>query len=483
MTTAPLQTLIAQANTARDQANWSLAINGYRQIEAALPQSPEIKHNLGLCYFAIGRTHETINCCLAALQLKPSLWQSAVLVAKSYQRTGQMQLAQHYFQGLLDGPGRSQALIGLADLALNVFGDPLGAIELVDSLKNDSEYQMDARLTFLMASLYDRPTWHDPASALLLSNQIRAYSSDYLRMPDIEFEPFADRSRLYQKKSYRPVVGIISPLLCVSPVYFLTISGIRRIARHCDVIMFSRGDKNDWATTQLKELASKWISVSHMPAEHLARQIRSEDLDVLYDLGGWMDAVALKALSTKPARKMFKWVGGQSVTTGLHVFDGWIGDYCQSPLRLQKLYSEPLVLIPNSFVHYVPPPYLPKALAAQKKSKTPCVFSNPAKVSRAMLSSLDQMNTDIVFIHRQFQYSSTQEKIRHILGERAHFVCPASHEEALQAVNAHATMIDTFPYSSGLTAREATALKTHVQVLHVGQLFCERHTAHLHVSK
>ena len=220
-----------------------------------------------------------------------------------------------------------------------------------------------------------------------------------------------------------------------------------------------------------------------MPAVHLAQRIRQEDLDVLYDLGGWMDAVALQALSTKPARKMFKWVGGQSATTGLDGFDGWIGDEYQSPLHLQKLYSEPLILIPGGYAIYVPPSYMPKPMAWSQKSKTPCVFANPAKVSAPFLSALDAMGGEVVFIHRQYQYAVIQERIRAVLGKRAQFVFPKTHLEALQAVDSHQTIVDTFPYSGGLTAREALALNTQVQVLHVGELFCERHTANLFSTK
>jgi len=43
-------------------------------------------------------------------------------------------------------------------------------------------------------------------------------------------------------------------------------------------------------------------------------------------------------------------------------------------------------------------------------------------------------------------------------------------------VNEHAVMLDTFPYSSGLTAREALAMGTQVRVIQTGELFCERHT-------
>ena len=243
------------------------------------------------------------------------------------------------------------------------------------------------------------------------------------------------------------------------------------------MIVFSRGDQNDWATAQFQEIASEWISVAHMPAVHLAQRIHQADLDVLYDLGGWMDAVALQALSCKPARKQFKWVGGQSVTTGLDSFDGWIGDATQSPMRLQGLYSEPLINIPEGYCTYTPPDYLPAP--AVTKSKTPCVFANPAKVSRAFLKEIKQIQGTKVFIHNQYRYPQVQERICAVLGKDAEFVIPASHQEALQAVNSHATMIDTFPYSSGLTAREAIAMGTKVKVLQVGELFCERHTAKL----
>jgi len=174
---------------------------------------------------------------------------------------------------------------------------------------------------------------------------------------------------------------------------------------------------------------------------------------------------------------MFKWVGGQSVTTGLDCFDGWIGDQWQSPESLQGLYSEPLINIPGGYCTYTPPDYLPSPAAS--KSKTPCVFANPAKVSRAFLKEVKKISGTKVFIHNQYRYPQVQERIRAVLGNDAQFVIPASHQEALQAVNSHATMIDTFPYSSGLTAREAIAMGTKVKVLHVGELFCERHTAKL----
>ena len=473
-----LNGLLIQAKRARDSAQWPQAIHSYAQLLQAQPQSAEFSHNLGLCYFGAGKLDLAVSTCQRAISLNAQLWQSWMILAKSYQALGQIPQAVGCFKKVLlidaDNP---QACLGLADITLNEYGDPFTAIDLVQSLKNNPEFAMDAWLTSLMARLYDRSDWQDPASAVTISDEIKQFAQNHLTLSEINLPPLKDRSKEYAKASYRPRVGLLSPQLHVSPVYFLTIAGWKKIAKRCDLVMFNRGHQSDFASAEFRQLSSEWLDVQHWSAADLAKRIHQADLDVLYDLGGWMDPIALKALSVKPARQQFKWVGGQSVTTGLQSFDGWIGDVFQSPAHLQNLYSEPLIQVPDSYVTYTAPSYLPKP--ARAKSKTPCVFANPAKVSKPFLERLAQMSGKTVFIHRQYRYPQVQERIRAALEGQVEFIVPKTHLEALQAVNRHATMIDTFPYSSGLTAREAQAMGTQIQVLHVGQLFCERHTAYV----
>lgn len=472
------QSVLVHANHARDTAQWPLAVQLYSKLLQNHPQSAELAHNLGLCHFATGNTALAIVACQRAVKQNPRLWQSIMILAKSYQALGQIGQAQQCFQEVIKRDGaNAQARLGLANITLNEFGDPQGAIALVEPLQGDFEYAMDAQLTCLMAQLYDRPDWQASASAKKLSDAIQAFSSAHLRLPDLQLAPLPDRSTEYTKPNYRPRVGLLSPQFSISPVYFLTIAGWRKIAPACDIVVFNRGHQNDFATQEFKSLASEWIDLAHWSAPDLAKRIHEADLDVLYDLGGWMDPIALQALSVKPARKQFKWVGGQSATTGLQSFDGWIGDQWQSPVTMQALYSEPLIQIPEGYARYTPPPYLPQS--NPKKSKTPCIFSNPAKVSTPFLQELATMPGKKVFIHRQYRHPQVQERISAALDGKVEFVMPTTHEEALQEVNRHAVMIDTFPYSSGLTAREALSMGTKIQVLHIGNLFCERHTANL----
>ena len=55
---------------------------------------------------------------------------------------------------------------------------------------------------------------------------------------------------------------------------------------------------------------------------------------------------------------------------------------------------------------------------------------------------------------------------------------PSCHQEALEVLGQHKVMLDTFPYSRGLTAQEALAMGVEVKAK-VGTFFCERHCARL----
>jgi protein O-GlcNAc transferase len=431
-------------------------------------------HNLGVSWLALGKAQLALAACERAYALNPALWQSRLIQGKAQKMLGQLLAADACFADVMQAdPTNGAARVARADLAMNSFGLPLQAVEWVKPLLGSAEYGEDAELTTLMASLYDRDE-----SAEALNARIISFSRRVLRLDAAQV--LAGLPRQAGVVRQRPRVGVLSPLFCVSPVYFLTIAGWQQVAKGSDMVVFNRGHKSDWATDAFKDLASEWHDVQEMGAERLAQAMYAADLDVLYDLGGWMDPVGLKALSVKPAKQMFKWVGGQSVTTGLDNFDGWIGDEGQSPKRLQHLYTEPLVNIEGGYATYTPPSYLPPTPAL--KSDVPVVFSNPAKLSRAFLAHLQTLPGKKCFVHRQFQYPQARARVEEALGAaNVEFVMPSGHKEALEVLGQHKVMLDTFPYSSGLTAREAQAMGVRVQA-QVGTLFCERHCANLVAS-
>ena len=467
--------ILIRAQEALHSANWPIALELYTQAAHLSPNSAAVQHNLALSAHALGRHQQAVQCAQTAMRLSPGLWQSSLVMGNAFKALGEPEKADVCYDHVLRiSKGQGEALVAKADLAINVFGEPLQGMAYVKPLLQDPTHAADAALTILMASLYDRDM-----DALTLNGHIKAFSAKYLRLPQVRYPDRPMRAGVLEGKT-RPRVGLISPLFCASPVYFLTIHGWRHVAKGSDVVVFNRGHKADWATQAFRELASEWYDVQEMPAKKLAKTIQDAQIDVLYDLGGWMDTVGLKALSTKPAAKMYKWVGGQSVTTGLDVFDGWIGDPWQSPHELQHLFTEPLVNIAQGYATYTPPDYFPRPDQLPKgRRKESVVFSNPAKLSRAFLANLASQAGPKVFIHHQFKYARTRDRIEAALqGHRVEFITPASHQEALLVLGQFERMVDTFPYSSGLTAREAMALGLKIDA-RVGTLFCERHCAQI----
>lgn len=469
-----LHAWLSEAQRCRDAGRWALAIPLYqRALTSKLPadQLAPVHHNLGLCYFGSGQFVLAYQHCVKALERNPRLWQAASIIAKCQKELGRMEASDRTYQAILRSyPNQPEALLARAYLAMNEFGDPCAARAMTEVLRDHSEYAMDAQLTQLMSRLYDRDA---SDSALSLTHDVMSFSEAHLQLDPKDPRALGKLATRTRPRK-RPRVGLLSPHFHASPVYYLTIYGWRHVAQGCDIVLFNRGHVRDWASDIFYDLAKEVHEVQHQQPWSLAQTIHDADIDVLYDLGGWMDPVGLQALSLKPARQQWKWVGGQSMTTGLSCFDGWIGDEAQSPASLQHLYTEPLVQVPGGYATYTPPSYLPKP-AMRKRGA--CVFSNPAKVSRAFLQTIQARPGKTTFIHRQYRYPAIQERIRAALGDRVKFVIPASHEEALDALNQCAVMIDTFPYSSGLTAREAEAMGTRLEVLKVGELFSERHAA------
>jgi len=136
-----------------------------------------------------------------------------------------------------------------------------------------------------------------------------------------------------------------------------------------------------------------------------------------------------------------------------------------------------LIHIPSGYATYTAPNYLP--MVPKTKRDVPVVFSNPAKLSRAFLSHLQSIPGKKCLVHQQFKYPQSRVQVlKYLPADQVEFVTPSSHKDALEILGQHRVMLDTFPYSSGLTAQEALAMGVKVQA-RAGTLFCERHCARL----
>ncbi|MEI9927223.1 MAG: hypothetical protein WDN44_05290 [Sphingomonas sp.] len=175
---------------------------------------------------------------------------------------------------------------------------------------------------------------------------------------------------------------------------------------------------------------------------------------------------------------MYKWVGGQSASTGMEMFDGWIGDAWQSPDALADLYAEPIVNIAGGYADYTPPPALEKARGAPKAGVA--LVGNPAKIGAATLRTWPSGVDRVALIDRRYVHERTRARVTELLARGRiavdRVIVPSSQQTYLEAVARCEAIVNTQPYAAGLTAVEALALG--VKLLGGeggGLLFCARH--------
>ena len=487
---AQLHAVIAAADASRAQARWTDALVGYRQALELMPGHPVLLHNSAVCLYSSGQTTAAHPIAKQAWQTSPALWQAGLLYARILLALRERAAALRVLQQLhASQPHIPEIRLDLALQTLHQLGNARAARALLAGLRHQAAHAQEAWLTQLVTELYDtdRPPEHINADFI-------AFAQRHLQLPAVKLEgpsPTVPTKPVVAPARMR--IGLISPQFFVSPVYFFSIGALKLLAADVELIIFSRDRKRDWATDQFAALAREWVDVADQSPETLAATLKRHQLDILVDLGGWMDPQALRALSVKPARRLFKWVGGQSLTTGIRAFDGFISDPWQTPPGSQSLFVEPLVCVPSGYVTYTPPPYLPAPQTPPAGRITLGIMANPAKISSVFLAHLRthwpawSARLDnplrLRFVDRRFAHPELVDRLQAALPDiDTEFIAPADHRAYLNAVGSLHAVIDTSPYSGGLTTIEALALG--VPCLTVsGSLFCSRHTqAHLHYA-
>ena len=125
------------------------------------------------------------------------------------------------------------------------------------------------------------------------------------------------------------------------------------------------------------------------------------------------------------------------------------------------------------------------------------VISNPLKLSSEFLSNMVgdwqsriRKGNVLKFVDRRYRHERIRQRIMQHLAsasnsqftKRIEFIYPESHRQYLSELAGIDTIIDSFPYSGGLTTMEASVLGASSGTKS-GELFCERHTmSHLKFS-
>jgi predicted O-linked N-acetylglucosamine transferase (SPINDLY family) len=468
-----IQALLAQARSARELGDMVSARKLYRSGWALNPHDASLALDVAAAELGLADASQA-QAVLHAIE-RPSdralRWRFDMINALSHKRLQQPDAAWSAFQAALAAPElpptvAQQAKREAADLLLNVLGDPQSAARLYDRTDPSEAGQF----TRLVAALYSGDMPSDD-----LVNAFRAHAAAFIASPASPSEPTTEAGkarRLTRPKSgsRRLRIGWISGQWCASPVGFLTLGSIEALVGQAELVIFDRGSKLDWANSRFRQAASEWHACAGMTPDALADLARKADVDALVDLGGWMDPDALRALSMRPVARQFKWVGGQSLTTGLTCFGGFWADARQIPVTSDTFYNEPIQRFRHGYVTYTSAPYrdfsvqsgdlpLPKAAAQGSYA----IVSNPAKIGAAMRDWLDLLQPRrLHLVDWRWRFAHARHAVQARLGrwgDGVEFVAPSNHPEYLHALDGlDATFLDTAPYSMGLTAIELRLL-------------------------
>jgi len=278
----------------------------------------------------------------------------------------------------------------------------------------------------------------------------------------------------------------------IGPTGFLGLSPIECLdRRECAVVLYSDRLWEDDLTARFRAAADTWRVSAGLSDDELAEQIRRDEIDVLFDLGGHVGR-RLLAFAQKPAPLQITWLGYVG-TTGMSAMDCLLADRYHVRPGEEPHYSETILRMPQDYICYSPPARSPAigplpALAAG--DFTFGSFNNPAKYSQVVLDAWAALLQRVPRARLLLKYGGLDQgplcdlllaefARRGVARERILFDGWSDNYDFLAAYNRIDLELDTQPYSGGLTTCEALWMGVPV-ITCPGATFAGRHsTSHL----
>ncbi len=286
-------------------------------------------------------------------------------------------------------------------------------------------------------------------------------------------------------------IGIISDGFRAHPVGKMITEGLSYIPQsHMEFYAYSTNYKEDGLTARIKNICASWRVVEGILPAELDKIIRGDEIDILFDLCGYNMNSRMRNFQLAPAPVQIKWVGGLISSTGLDTMDYLLSDNIETPPGIDDKYTEKLIRLPDDYICYDPPSYLPEVNSAPVHSNgyiTFGCFNNASKINDVLLaqwaSVLKEVPESRLFLKSfNFENDALKEYIFTTLGnngiarERLRIEGSSPHRELLACYNHVDIALDPWPYSGGLTTCEAMAMGVPVVTL-PGPTFAGRHSA------
>lgn len=289
-------------------------------------------------------------------------------------------------------------------------------------------------------------------------------------------------------------IGLLSDGFSNHPVTRMTCGSLSELPKkEFKLYAYSSTDNPDDLTEKWRELCHAWRDIAAMSDDQLNQQIRRDRIDILIDMSGYHKGTRLRMLSMKPAPLIVKWVGGLNNTMGLDYIDYLISDRFESPEGTDSDYTEKLIRMPDGYISYLPPFYVPEvgpAPLVENGHITFGCFNNANKINEPTIAAWSAILTAVptarlLLKGSLYEGEEFKQKIQNsfqaqgIDPSRLDFEGQSNHQELLRTYNRVDITLDPWPFSGGLTTLESMLMGAPVITL-PGPTFASRHsTSHI----
>ncbi|MBL8962869.1 MAG: tetratricopeptide repeat protein [Phycisphaeraceae bacterium] len=346
----------------------------------ALPDDGEAASTLGSILALLGRAAEAVPVLERAIALSPRSPNPRLGIANALGSLNRhSEVVEHCRAGLAVAPDDQDLTVkltfgllscGQADEAVAFSGKALE--------RRPDDSVLASWRAFALNYLPDP----DPA-------QVRSAHEQYGRLVETAHPP---RPQSPPREPARPGgslrVGLVSPDFRTHSVAYFVEPLLRHLDRdRVEVTCYSTSKTQDQTTRRLKDLAAHWRPCAGLADAALADRIRSDRIDILFDLAGHTSDNSLPVFAMRPAPIQATWCG-YPATTGLTAIDWRLVDSITDPAGSESHCVEKIMRMDPCFLCYQPP------------DASPPVGPSPAEaaghVTFGSFNTLLKLNTRVV---------------------------------------------------------------------------------------
>ncbi|MBI4239022.1 MAG: tetratricopeptide repeat protein [Deltaproteobacteria bacterium] len=444
--TPELATLLDHAIADQQQGRLKAAIDGYRTVLAALPESVEVRillgtacaqhgasaeaithlqqvverepqHgdawlNLGIVYLQTGQRDEAGACLARAADCNPPSACAHQYLGSWHEHHGDLEAAAACYQRVLELDANPSAAALNLGVIHTQWGNFSRALEYFDRAAQDPAilaevwnnrsaiFTAQGRIVEALAALEQatalkpdyREAWHNHLLNLnyhpsLSTASVAAQHRAWGQRQPVRTIVGTDHDR---DPNRRLRIGYVSPdFRRHACVYFIEPFLQQHDRAVFELFCYANVAQPDATTTRLQSYGDFWRMIHRRATNEIAAQIVADRIDILVDLAGHTEGERLDVFAQQPAPLQVTYLGYPN-TTGLATIDYRLVDALTDPDGAEPVHSERLWRLPHGFNCYLPPADAPAVGPLPARQRGHVVFgslNNPAKLNDDVLQT------------------------------------------------------------------------------------------------